>query len=123
MALAAAIAEKQTNGSLVVTDGAARFSVANYDFNVRSFRSNVVLRWEYRPGSLLYLVWQQARRIRRAHREPDPGSGGADAGAGAVARRPIRQPRGPGRARQQLLRDQDVVLAAGAVERPPQRMS
>ena len=31
------------------------------DFNVRSFRSNLVLRWEWRPGSTLYLVWQQDR--------------------------------------------------------------
>jgi uncharacterized protein DUF5916/cellulose/xylan binding protein with CBM9 domain len=30
-------------------------------FNVKQFRSNVVLRWEYRPGSALYLVWQQGR--------------------------------------------------------------
>jgi hypothetical protein len=29
------------------------------DFNVRSLRSNVVLRWEWRPGSTAYLVWQQ----------------------------------------------------------------
>ncbi|MGH7569186.1 MAG: hypothetical protein ACREL9_09485 [Gemmatimonadales bacterium] len=26
-------------------------------FNVKQFRSNVVLRWEYRPGSALFLVW------------------------------------------------------------------
>jgi hypothetical protein len=31
------------------------------DFDVRSFRSNLVLRWEYRPGSTLYVVWQQDR--------------------------------------------------------------
>ena len=30
-------------------------------FNVKQFRSNAVLRWEYRPGSALYLVWQQGR--------------------------------------------------------------
>jgi hypothetical protein len=30
-------------------------------FNVKQFRSNVVLRWEYRPGSALFLVWQQGR--------------------------------------------------------------
>jgi len=33
----------------------------NPDFNVRQFRSTAVLRWEYRPGSLLYLVWSQGR--------------------------------------------------------------
>jgi hypothetical protein len=31
------------------------------DFNFRSLRGNAVLRWEYRPGSALYLVWQQFR--------------------------------------------------------------
>jgi hypothetical protein len=31
------------------------------DFNFVSFRSNAVLRWEWRRGSALYLVWQQNR--------------------------------------------------------------
>jgi hypothetical protein len=31
------------------------------DFNFRSLRGNAVLRWEYRPGSALFLVWQQFR--------------------------------------------------------------
>ena len=30
-------------------------------FNFKSFNSNVVLRWEYRPGSTLFAVWQQGR--------------------------------------------------------------
>ena len=33
----------------------------NPDFNVKSFRTTNVLRWEYKPGSTLFLVWQQAR--------------------------------------------------------------
>ncbi|HSA57812.1 MAG TPA: DUF5916 domain-containing protein [Gemmatimonadaceae bacterium] len=32
-----------------------------YDFNFKQFRSNTVIRWEYLPGSTLYLVWQQGR--------------------------------------------------------------
>jgi hypothetical protein len=51
----------QADGSLLVTDEAAVFRVPNVDFRVTSFRSNVVLRWEYRPGSNLYVVWQQDR--------------------------------------------------------------
>jgi len=35
-----------------------------YDFSLNSFQSNVVLRWEYRPGSTLFLVWSQARSDR-----------------------------------------------------------
>jgi hypothetical protein len=31
-------------------------------FNVQEFRSNVVFRWEYRPGSTLFLVWSQGRK-------------------------------------------------------------
>jgi hypothetical protein len=31
------------------------------DFNVKEFNSNAVVRWEYRPGSVLYFVWQQGR--------------------------------------------------------------
>jgi hypothetical protein len=52
---------RKSDGSYIVTDGAATFALANRDFNVRSFRSNVVLRWEWRPGSTLYAVWQQNR--------------------------------------------------------------
>jgi Domain of unknown function (DUF5916)/Carbohydrate family 9 binding domain-like len=33
----------------------------NADFNVRSFRTTNVLRWEYKPGSSLFVVWQQNR--------------------------------------------------------------
>ena len=51
--------ERQADRSLLVSAGNTTFSLANSDFNVRSFRSNVVLRWEWRPGSTLYLVWQQ----------------------------------------------------------------
>jgi hypothetical protein len=31
------------------------------NFNFRSLRGNAVLRWEYLPGSTLFLVWQQGR--------------------------------------------------------------
>ncbi len=31
------------------------------DFNFRQFRSNLVARWEYKPGSVLYLVWTHNR--------------------------------------------------------------
>ena len=33
----------------------------NLDFHQRSLRSNIVLRWEFRPGSTLFLVWSQSR--------------------------------------------------------------
>ena len=54
----------QPNGDRIVEDGAARFTLSNRDFNVRSFQSNVVLRWEWRAGSTMYVVWQQNREAR-----------------------------------------------------------
>ena len=41
--------------------GAAAYSFDDPDFNFRSLRGNAVLRWEYRPGSTLFLVWTQDR--------------------------------------------------------------
>ena len=37
------------------------YSIGNPDFNFREFYSNLVIRWEYIPGSTLYLVWSQGR--------------------------------------------------------------
>jgi hypothetical protein len=41
-------------------DGTA-VSFRDPDFNFKQFRSNAVLRWEYMPGSALFLVWSQGR--------------------------------------------------------------
>ncbi len=49
------------DGSQTVTQGGSTFNLRNRDFNTLSFRSNVVLRWEWRLGSTLYLVWQADR--------------------------------------------------------------
>ena len=40
---------------------AAAFTIEPPDFNFRSLRGNAVLRWEYSPGSTLFLVWTQDR--------------------------------------------------------------
>src|SRR5437773_5431336 len=53
-----------------VKDYASRYqtvtdtSITNHivGFNFKQFRSNVVFRWEYRPGSTLFVVWSQGRR-------------------------------------------------------------
>jgi hypothetical protein len=42
-------------------DGTAEYSFFDQDFNVRDFNSNLVVRWEYSPGSSVYLVWSQSR--------------------------------------------------------------
>ncbi|WP_430410374.1 DUF5916 domain-containing protein [Kordia sp.] len=40
-------------------DGNVNYSFGNPDFSFVQFRSNLVLRWEYIPGSELFLVWSQ----------------------------------------------------------------
>lgn len=62
-----------------MTDARARRYVDRYapwgagavppGFNAKQFNSNAVLRWEYRPGSVLFVVWQQGRVDGR-----DPGT-------------------------------------------------
>jgi len=47
-------------------DGIPEISFEDKDFRIRSLRGNAVLRWEYRPGSVLFLVWQQRRSYRDA---------------------------------------------------------
>lgn len=42
-------------------DGTPDQILRNPDFNVRQLRSNFVVRWEYSPGSTVYLVWSQNR--------------------------------------------------------------
>jgi hypothetical protein len=58
-----------SSGAVVIDPDAGgpapSFDFSNPDFNFRSFRGNAVLRWEYRPGSALFLVWQQGRRPPR----------------------------------------------------------
>ena len=59
-------------------DYAARYAPYAYagsaDFNYRSFRTTNVLRWEYKPGSALFVVWQQNRSddadVRRLQLRP-----------------------------------------------------
>lgn len=41
------------------TDGTTDYSFDRPDFNFVQFRSNLIARWEYRPGSELFLVWSQ----------------------------------------------------------------
>ncbi|MDY0097767.1 MAG: DUF5916 domain-containing protein [Bacteroidales bacterium] len=42
-------------------DGINDYGFDREDFIVREFLSNLVLRWEYNPGSSVYLVWSQTR--------------------------------------------------------------
>ena len=51
----------EANGTTTITDVNEKFSLPALDFNRLSFRSNLVLRWEYLPGSTAFLIWQQSR--------------------------------------------------------------
>jgi hypothetical protein len=51
----------QGDSMYTVTQGANQFQFDNPNFDVRSLRSNLVIRWEWQPGSTLFLVWQQSR--------------------------------------------------------------
>lgn len=37
-------------------------AIPDPDFNFKQFRSNAVVRWEYRPGSTFFAVWSQGRQ-------------------------------------------------------------
>jgi hypothetical protein len=42
-------------------DGGATFGFDDPDFNIKSLRLNAIFRWEWRPGSTMYLVWTEQR--------------------------------------------------------------
>ncbi len=44
-------------------DGQVDYVIENPDFNFREFRSNLVLRYEYKPGSTFYFVWTHGRSM------------------------------------------------------------
>ena len=48
------------DGRYAVQTEKEHFSFADPDFSFNEFRSNLVARWEYLPGSTLYLVWEHS---------------------------------------------------------------
>jgi hypothetical protein len=44
-----------------VSESGTTYAFGNPDFDFRQFRSNLVARWEFMPGSSLYVVWSQDR--------------------------------------------------------------
>lgn len=58
------ITSNQKSGMYIIdddADGSTDFAIRNPDMSFREFRSNLVLRWEYNPGSTIYVVWSQNR--------------------------------------------------------------
>ena len=58
----------------VYGDNGLEYSFVNPDFAFGQFRSNLVFRWEYLPGSQIYLVWSHERTAN-----DQPGNDSADA--------------------------------------------
>jgi hypothetical protein len=50
-----------SDGAHQVQDAFGTFRIEDYDYWVRSFRATGVLRWEWRPGSTLFLIWQKTQ--------------------------------------------------------------
>jgi hypothetical protein len=46
------------------TELAKSFTFDNPNFNFTEFRSNLVARWEYKAGSVFYLVWSHQRSVK-----------------------------------------------------------
>ena len=52
----------ETTGMFNINDEEGfNYSFYNPDFNVKEFKSNLVARWEFIPGSTIYIVWSQGR--------------------------------------------------------------
>jgi hypothetical protein len=49
-----------SDGKYTVRNNSENYTFTNPDFNFNEFRTNFVARWEYLPGSTIYLVWEHA---------------------------------------------------------------
>jgi hypothetical protein len=65
---ASEISRDAASGTYAVTESGldggiagASYAFGDPDFRFQEFRSNVVVRWEYKPGSSLFVVWSQGR--------------------------------------------------------------
>jgi hypothetical protein len=55
------LAQPRTFDFTRIDDAQADAEAGNPDFNFRSVRGSAVVRWEFRPGSAMYLVWNENR--------------------------------------------------------------
>lgn len=57
-----------SDGSYHIKSGGREASFRNPDFSFNEFRSNLVARWEYLPGSTIYFVWEHRMSNQDNHR-------------------------------------------------------
>ncbi|MDR1258469.1 MAG: carbohydrate binding family 9 domain-containing protein [Tannerellaceae bacterium] len=62
-----------SDGAYTVRDTGGDIRFDNPDFSFNEFRSNLVARWEYRPGSTLYFVWEHRMSDRASRHFSDWG--------------------------------------------------
>lgn len=55
------ISYNQTNNEYNFSYNGNNYTIGNPDFNYQQFRSNFVVRWEYKTGSTFYFVWSHNR--------------------------------------------------------------
>ena len=55
------VSEGSGDNYLLTENSGKSYSINNPDFSFSQFRSNMVFRWEYRPGSQLFFVWSNER--------------------------------------------------------------
>ncbi|MDO9258180.1 MAG: DUF5916 domain-containing protein [Bacteroidales bacterium] len=55
------ISDSESGVYTIHTDGNTDYSFDNPNFHFLQYRSNLVYRWEYKPGSTVFLVWSQGR--------------------------------------------------------------
>jgi hypothetical protein len=55
------VSEPNGDSFLLKENSGKSYSISNPDFSFSQFRSNMVFRWEYRPGSQLFFVWSNER--------------------------------------------------------------
>jgi len=58
--------DPEAGAYLVQPSVGSPFVIPNPDFNFTSLRVNAVYRWEFKPGSTLYVVWTQQREDEEA---------------------------------------------------------
>ncbi|NGP88156.1 carbohydrate binding family 9 domain-containing protein [Aliifodinibius halophilus] len=66
------VIQKNNDVYTVDPDGAGTapsFTFEEQDFNFKSIQTNAVFRWEYQPGSIFYLVWQQDQSHKSVHND------------------------------------------------------
>ncbi|MDR2810521.1 MAG: carbohydrate binding family 9 domain-containing protein [Tannerellaceae bacterium] len=55
------------DGMYTVETADEQFEFRNPDFSFNEFRANLVARWEYKPGSTVYFVWERRMSERSSH--------------------------------------------------------